>query len=77
MPTLATQNLVPATSLDAAESHTAHWIQVVSHLDPKYGGLSAAVPALSSALAGSGRYSVSLAGFCQTGEHFSPPRHPA
>lgn len=50
----------------------ANWVSVVSHLDPKYGGLSAAVPALSSAIQATGKYSVTVAGFCQPGEHFHP-----
>jgi glycosyltransferase involved in cell wall biosynthesis len=48
------------------------WLNVVSHLDPKYGGLSAAVPALGAAVAGAGKFAVSLSAFCVAGEHFSP-----
>jgi glycosyltransferase involved in cell wall biosynthesis len=48
------------------------WVEVVSHLDPKYGGLSAAVPALSEALAGTGRWTVTLGGFCRPAEHYRP-----
>lgn len=59
-----------------ASSIQANWVSVVSHLDPKYGGLSAAVPALSSAVAATGRYSVTIAGFCQAGEHFRPQVSP-
>lgn len=73
MPTLAEQNPISAASLDGVKSHAARWVHVVSHLDPKYGGLSSAVPALSSAIAGARSYAVSLAAFCQTGEHFAPP----
>ncbi len=50
----------------------ASWLHVVAHLDPKYGGLSAAVPALGSAIAEAGRYPVRLGAFCQTDEHFAP-----
>ncbi len=50
----------------------ANWVSVVSHLDPKYGGLSAAIPALSSAIAATGKYSVTVAGFCRSSEHFRP-----
>ena len=49
-----------------------NWASVVSHLDPKYGGLSAAVPALASAVAGTGEKSVTVAGFCAVGENFRP-----
>ena len=47
------------------------WLQVVTHLDPKYGGMSAAVPALSSAIQASGNHRVSLAGFCAQDEAFT------
>ena len=49
-----------------------NWVSVVSHLDPKYGGLSAAVPALGAAVHGAGEFSVSLAGFCVNGEYSAP-----
>jgi glycosyltransferase involved in cell wall biosynthesis len=48
------------------------WLHVVSHLDPKYGGLSSVVPQLNSAIASLGEYSVHLTGFCQSGEYFVP-----
>ena len=51
---------------------TATWLHAVSHLDPKYGGLSAAVPALGSAVSTTGQFSVALAGFCGDGEHYLP-----
>ncbi|MDQ2777577.1 MAG: glycosyltransferase [Acidobacteriota bacterium] len=50
----------------------ARWTHVVSHLDPKYGGLSAAVPALGSAIAEASRFTVSINAFCHEREHFSP-----
>ncbi|MDQ2711845.1 MAG: glycosyltransferase [Acidobacteriota bacterium] len=49
-----------------------NWIHAISHLDPQYGGLSSAVPALSSAIARTGKASITLAGFCQAGEHYLP-----
>jgi glycosyltransferase involved in cell wall biosynthesis len=48
------------------------WVQVVTHLDPKYGGLSAAVPALSERIARAGTIDVSLAAFCAPGEEVCP-----
>ena len=48
------------------------WTNVVSHLDPKYGGLSAAVPALGSSVAKFGYYGVNIAAFCHADEQFSP-----
>ena len=50
----------------------SRWLQVVSHLDPKYGGLSSAVPAIGRRLAQTGSFDVSLAGFCAPEEHFNP-----
>ena len=51
------------------------WVQVVSHLDPKYGGLSAAVPNLSRAVADAGERSVSVTGFCLPNENYVPMGH--
>ena len=48
------------------------WLSVVSHLDPKYGGLSSAVPALASAVAGTGTCEMRVAGFCQASEQYRP-----
>lgn len=57
----------------ACESPVASgWLAVVPHLDPKYGGLSAAVPALASAVADAQHRSLSLAAFCHADEHFLP-----
>jgi glycosyltransferase involved in cell wall biosynthesis len=49
-----------------------HWLEVVSHLHPKYGGLSAAVPALSAAVAAASGNLVTLAAFCAEGERIVP-----
>ncbi len=61
-----------ATNSIRAEHGRASWLHVVSHLDPKYGGLSSAVPALSSAVAGATDRSSRIAAFCNPGEHFAP-----
>ena len=61
-PTLATQP--PQTR--------GRWVEVVSHLHPKYGGLSAAVPALGQRLAHANNLDISLAAFCTPDEHFHP-----
>jgi glycosyltransferase involved in cell wall biosynthesis len=53
-------------------SSSHQWLQVVTHLDPKYGGLSAAVPALSAALAAIPGQNVTLAAFCRNHERFIP-----
>lgn len=48
------------------------WLHVLSHLHPKYGGVSAVVPQLNSALADTGRYAIQLAAFCEGGEQYFP-----
>lgn len=48
------------------------WLSVVSHTDPRYGGLSSAVPRMAEAVTGTGRFEVSLAAFCNPGERFTP-----
>lgn len=53
-------------------SSATEWLNVVTHLDPKYGGLSSSVPELDSAVAAAGDFSVCLAGFCEHGEFFRP-----
>lgn len=50
---------------------TRSWLAVVSHLDPRYGGLSAAVPQLGLSMVNQG-FEVSLAAFCAPGEIFRP-----
>ena len=50
----------------------SRWLSVVTHLDPRYGGLSAVVPQLSSAVASCGGVGMSLAAFCTPGELYSP-----
>lgn len=48
------------------------WIQAISHLDPKYGGLSAAVPSLAQAIDQAGERQASIVGFCPPQETFVP-----
>ena len=50
----------------------SRWLHVVTHLDPKYGGLSSAVPALGRALSEETNCRAELAAFCLPGEHFEP-----
>ena len=52
-------------------STTHRWLAVVSHLDPRYGGLSAVVPQLGLSLANTG-HMVSLAAFTAPGEQYRP-----
>lgn len=51
-------------------SHS-RWLAVVSHTDPRYGGLSTAVPRLGLSLAGRG-HEVALAAFCAPDELYRP-----
>ena len=51
---------------------SGHWLSVVSHLDPRYGGLSAVVPQLGSMIAEAGTLSVELAAFCAPNELYAP-----
>ena len=54
----------------------ANWLGVVSHLDPKYGGLSTVVPQLATRLIESGRFHVQLEVFCLPEERCKPSGHP-
>lgn len=46
----------------------AQWLQVASHLDPKYGGLSSAVTALASNISQRERIAAPIAAFCAPDE---------
>lgn len=50
------------------QAFAGDWLHVVSHLDPRYGGLSAAVPQLASAVAAHSGRKARLAGFCSPDE---------
>ncbi len=52
--------------------NAAPWLHAVTHLDPRYGGLSAVVPELVRAVTETGRFRAQLAGFCHEGEHYLP-----
>ncbi len=57
-----------------AQTEAGTWLSVVSHLHPKYGGLSAGVPALARAVSSSGRSpAMHLAAFCLEGEQTPLP----
>ena len=55
-----------------APPRRSRWISVVSHLDPKFGGLSAVVPDLARAVEATGRSKVNLEAFCLPDEHPAP-----
>ncbi len=67
----------PAAVQALHTSPAGRWLQVVSHLDPKYGGLSSAVPALAGRIAQTGRFEVPIAAFCAPDEHFRPAEYDA
>lgn len=45
---------------------------VLSHLDPKYGGLSSVVPSLATSISHHGEFRSKISAFCLDGEHFAP-----
>lgn len=55
----------------AAPMAVSQWMAVVSHLDPRYGGLSAVVPRLGLEMERDG-IAVTLVGFCAPGEFCVP-----
>ncbi len=66
--------------MPSGEGQTAppitNWLSVVSHLDPRYGGVSTVVPQLATRLIHSGRFHVQLEVFCTPGERCKPSGHP-
>jgi glycosyltransferase involved in cell wall biosynthesis len=77
-PTMTIQSDAPrnAAPVTATVWPAGEWVSVLSHLDPKYGGLSSIVPQLCASLRQAGLASTSLAAFCSPGEHSSPPSLP-
>lgn len=53
-----------------------HWLSVVTHLDPRFGGLSAVVPQLSNEIATRKDIRVDVAAFCSPGELYSLDSYP-
>ena len=62
----------PTAPMAGRQALTGRWLAVVSHTDPRYGGLSSAVPRLSEAVGATGRFEVSLAAFCAPDEQVRP-----
>ena len=52
------------------------WLSVVTHLDPRFGGLSAVVPQLSSEIAAREEVRVDVAAFCSPGELYATSSYP-
>ena len=53
-----------------------HWLSVVTHLDPRFGGLSAVVPQLSHEIARREHIRMDVAAFCAPGELYSTSSYP-
>lgn len=49
------------------------WLNVVAHLDPRYGGISAVLPSFCEAITRSGQAKATLAPFCTSDEEFDAP----
>ncbi len=75
---LTTAHRTSDIRLDAVSSprERVRWLSVVTHLDPRFGGLSAAVPQLSSEIAERECMHMDLAAFCSPGELFSTSSFP-
>ena len=61
-----------APHVESQRIKSPRWLEVVTHLHPRYGGLSSAVPALGKSLMDHERLGVSLAAFCAAEEQFTP-----
>ncbi len=72
MDATATPAFGASTSSLPQGENPRRWLHVVSHTDPRYGGLSAAVPALAASLGERAGIDVSLAAFCHAGEQYLP-----
>ena len=57
---------------ELSRTSKGRWLSVVSHTDPRYGGLSSAVPRGAGDIVATGRFDVSLAAFCAPGEQTRP-----
>ncbi len=55
-----------------AEQYSSRWLQVLSHIDPKYGGLSSAIPALAGVIEHAGTTAAPIAAFCAANEQNVP-----
>lgn len=64
--------LLPQRENNKQDAPRGRWLHVVSHLHPRYGGLSAVVPQLASRLSTEQGFEVKLDAFCREGEHYAP-----
>lgn len=63
-----TLNAVQESLAAPAAAQSRNWLSVLSHIDPKYGGLSAVVPQMCEAVAAGGSVRVDIAAFCAADE---------
>ena len=59
-------------AIPQTDRRDGRWMEVVSHIDPRYGGLSASVPALGRRLVEDAETATSLAAFCAPNEQYTP-----
>lgn len=71
MATLAVSE-AQAAEMPPVVLHRRPWLYVVSHTDPRYGGLSSAVPGLAASISAQQPFEISLAAFCAPGEDVQP-----
>ena len=55
---------------------TSRWVEAVSHLDAKYGGVSAVVPQLAARLGRAESIAINIAAFCEHGEFHTVEEFP-
>ncbi|MBB6143673.1 glycosyltransferase involved in cell wall biosynthesis [Silvibacterium bohemicum] len=70
------ESLAEQPQLSALPESRGRWVHALTHLDPKYGGLSAAVPQLASSLALAHGFSIDIAAFTDPEEDATLPQHP-
>ena len=77
MSSVAEDRTARSAADDKALLPGGRWVNVVTHLDASYGGLSAVVPRLASTIASSTNFAIDLAAFCVPGEKYSASDYPA
>ena len=58
----------PSPTLATERKTGASWLQVVSHLDPQFGGIASSVPQMCRATEAQGEYRCPIVGFCEPDE---------
>ena len=76
MPTSFYHNASASSVASSPVGEHLHWLSVVTHLDPRFGGLSAVVPQLSHEISRREHIRMDLAAFCAPGELYSTSSYP-